>query len=126
MFNFATMNYHLEIIKICSTTTKSFCRIYLYDNNCIKQVINLNIKNFTNLRKSEIKTDNGFNLVLDDKQLNIEEWNLNLMLNSVRICTFKVGETTKQYSNRLVDGDICEKFLQIIDLDNRKLKDRIF
>lgn len=119
------MKYHLEIIRIVSSNTKAFCRIYLYDNSTIKQIINLNIKNFTNLKSSVIETDNGFNFVLNENNLNIQEWNLDLHISSSRICTFKAMEITKQNSCRIIEGDICREFLHIIDLENRKLKDRI-
>lgn len=121
--------YHLEIIvvdknNICS----AHCRIYDLSNN-IRQIMNLDIgvfyfgknKLINRVGKCELRL---YKFELTIKNLGLDDFTMNIgSCRTVRYNVYDEKITTK-YSV-LIDGNLPEVTLEVINRENKRLKDRI-
>lgn len=120
--------YHLEVIKIQTSKPKAFCRIYEFDAKTIRQVISINVSKFTNNKSSLIESDCGHNLSLKDNLLTISDFGINgfqVEINSARTLVINITDEITQKSSSILSGEINEYFLGIINLENKKLRDKL-
>lgn len=118
---------HLEIIQI--NTHTAYCKLYFIDNEVLRCVVSIKICTFAKNNKYIIQCpDNKCEASLNGNQLTLTNLALapvNFIIDSCRISKFNVSERITQKASMLLTHENFKKYSPIIDIENRKLKERM-